>query len=121
MFSAKLADNGFEALPVGAGEYPEPFRSRWIDEPWGSDCQAQIEIRMRKNCTVCGQQLEIWERVWGRFDHARCRSNIQGRHRLTNNLNLSPPVQTELEQRGVSGEFLPATTKLFSQNENPGL
>ncbi len=29
---------------------------------------------MRNYCTVCGGRLQVWERVWGRLDHASCRS-----------------------------------------------
>jgi hypothetical protein len=35
---------------------------------------------MRNYCTVCGERLELWERVWGRFDHARCRSIVPARY-----------------------------------------
>lgn len=34
---------------------------------------------MRKYCAVCGERLELWERVWGRFDHASCRSIVLAR------------------------------------------
>jgi len=29
---------------------------------------------MKNHCTVCDGQLDIWERLWGRFDHPACRS-----------------------------------------------
>jgi len=30
---------------------------------------------MKNYCTVCDGRLNIWDRLWGRFDHPTCRSS----------------------------------------------
>ena len=35
---------------------------------------------MRTHCTVCAGRLDMWERMWGRFDHPTCRSGSIGKH-----------------------------------------
>jgi hypothetical protein len=44
--------------------------------------QGKLGSSMRSHCTVCGGRLELWERVWGRFDHPSCRSIVLARYAL---------------------------------------
>jgi len=35
---------------------------------------------MKNYCTVCHGRLDMWERMWGRFDHPTCRSGNTAKH-----------------------------------------
>jgi len=35
---------------------------------------------MKNHCTVCDGRLDMWERMWGRFDHPTCRSGSTPKH-----------------------------------------
>jgi hypothetical protein len=72
---------------------------------------------MRKYCTVCSKRLEFWERLWGRFDHDRCRTMVEARYQDTNPLAITPHVQSALRPQGMSAEFLSASRGLFATAE----
>ena len=69
---------------------------------------------MRNQCTVCGKQLELWERVWGRFDHASCRSMAQGHKAGSSFLCKSHPEQRVAQTPEEALEFSSAPHRLFT-------
>ncbi len=68
---------------------------------------------MRKHCTMCGKRLELWERVWGRFDHSRCRSTTQVRNPVSFSLFRHHPVQRVLRPGEESLEYQSAGHPIF--------
>jgi hypothetical protein len=78
MFQALLADIIDETSAPGA---QRAFRAlRCVNGLKLAKFHAKSGSSMRKCCAVCGERLGLWERVWGRFDHARCRAIVLARY-----------------------------------------
>jgi hypothetical protein len=72
---------------------------------------------MKNHCTVCDGRLDIWERIWGRFDHAACRSSSTAKHpappgpyRISN-----VPTETTAPEKGLGIVF--RDTAILSSTE----
>ena len=76
---------------------------------------------MRNQCTVCGKRLELWERVWGRFDHASCRSTGQERQQIPSSLFGDGPMPRVSRRPEEGLEFSSAPHQLFTRSKEPTL
>ena len=91
---ALLADNMAEACAAGA--QCAFLALRCMNDVKTAMLQGLSGSGMRNYCTVCGERLELWERVWGRFDHASCRSVVPTRQGGSPFLFSSAPLYQAL-------------------------
>ena len=71
---------------------------------------------MKNRCTVCDGRLDMWERMWGRFDHPTCRSGSTAKHPAPPGPSTDSigPTKTTAPRKGLEiafGDpaFLPAS------------
>jgi len=79
--------------------------------------QGKLGKVMRNQCMLCGKQLELWERVWGRFDHARCRSSAPGLHPGCQRVSKKVPTQKVWRPEEQSQGFQASPQQLFAASE----
>jgi hypothetical protein len=62
---------------------------------------------MKNHCTVCGGRLDMWERMWGRFDHPTCRSGSTAKHPApySPDTNSIVPAKTTVPGKGMGIAF----------------
>jgi hypothetical protein len=62
---------------------------------------------MKNYCTVCDGRLDMWERMWGRFDHRTCRSGSTAKHPAPPGpyANSIIPAKTTVPGKGLGMAF----------------